>query len=210
MEVKPTEEQIGETLSRIHAAAMEEFSAKGFQSASLRNIVKTAGVTTGAFYGYYPSKEALFTALVGEVYDTLMCEYKESLTMFENMSSEQQIENMGTVGGNCMKQMMNYMDTHRAQVKLLLQSAEGTKYEHMIDEFVELEVDSTNKYSDMLRSMGQNVPQMDERLEHILVTGMFNAYFEMILHDMTLKDAMRYLEELNAFYTAGWQKIMGQ
>ena len=204
------EEQMSETLSRIHSAAMDEFAAKGFQSASLRNIVKTAGVTTGAFYGYYPSKEALFTALVGEVYDTLMHEYRESLTMFENLSSEQQIENMGTVGGECMKQMMQYMDTRRPQVKLLLQSAEGTKYEHMIDEFVELEVDSTNKYSDMLRSLGQDVPQMDERLEHILVTGMFNAYFEMILHDMTLKDAMRYLEELNAFYTAGWQRIMGQ
>lgn len=27
------------------------------QAASLRNIVKTAGVTTGAFYGYYKSKE---------------------------------------------------------------------------------------------------------------------------------------------------------
>ena len=204
------EEQMSETLSRIHSAAMDEFAAKGFQSASLRNIVKTAGVTTGAFYGYYPSKEALFTALVGEVYDTLMHEYRESLTMFENLSSEQQIENMGTVGGDCMKQMMQYMDTRRPQVKLLLQSAEGTKYEHMIDEFVELEVDSTNKYSDMLRSLGQDVPRMDERLEHILVTGMFNAYFEMILHDMTLKDAMCYLEELNAFYTAGWQRIMGQ
>ena len=118
------EEQMSETLSHIHAAAMDEFAAKGFQSASLRNIVKTAGVTTGAFYGYYPSKEALFTALVGEVYDTLMREYKNSLTQFENMSSEQQIANMGTVGGNCMKQMMQYMDTHRPQVKLLLQSAE--------------------------------------------------------------------------------------
>ncbi len=204
------EEQKSETLARIHAAAMDEFAAKGFQSASLRNIVKTAGVTTGAFYGYYPSKEALFTALVGEVYDTLMHEYKTSLTQFENMSSEQQIENMGTVGGDCMKHMLRYMDTRRAQVKLLLQSAEGTKYEHMIDEFVELEVDSTNKYGDMLRSLGQDVPQMDERLEHILTTGMFNAYFEMILHDMALDDAERYLEELNAFYTAGWQRIMGQ
>ena len=204
------EEQRSETLARIHAAAMDEFAAKGFQSASLRNIVKTAGVTTGAFYGYYPSKEALFTALVGEVYDTLMHEYKTSLTQFENMSSEQQIENMGTVGGDCMKHMLRYMDTRRAQVKLLLQSAEGTKYEHMIDEFVALEVDSTNKYGDMLRRLGQNVPQMDERLEHILTTGMFNAYFEMILHDMALDDAERYLEELNAFYTAGWQRIMGQ
>ena len=54
------------TLERILSAAMREFLEKGYQSASLRNIVKTAGVTTGAFYGYFKSKEELFGALVGE------------------------------------------------------------------------------------------------------------------------------------------------
>ena len=52
------------TLELIHTAAKEEFMEKGFQAASLRNIVKTAGVTTGAFYGYYGRKEELFAALV--------------------------------------------------------------------------------------------------------------------------------------------------
>lgn len=37
------------TLHLILSAAMREFLEKGFKSASLRNIVKTAGVTTGAF-----------------------------------------------------------------------------------------------------------------------------------------------------------------
>ena len=37
------------TLELIHTAAKTEFMEKGFQAASLRNIVKTAGVTTGAF-----------------------------------------------------------------------------------------------------------------------------------------------------------------
>lgn len=50
------------TLENIHKAAKEEFLEKGFKGASLRNIVKTAGMTTGAFYGYYGSKEELFSA----------------------------------------------------------------------------------------------------------------------------------------------------
>lgn len=50
-DIKPT------TLERIHIAAKREFLEKGFLGASLRNIVKCAGVTTGAFYGYYDSKE---------------------------------------------------------------------------------------------------------------------------------------------------------
>ena len=60
------------TLDNIHKAAKKEFLDKGFQMASLRNIVKNAGVTTGAFYGYYKSKEELFDALVGKQYEHIM------------------------------------------------------------------------------------------------------------------------------------------
>ena len=41
------------TMERIQQAALEEFSEKGFLGASLRQIVKNAGVTTGAFYGLF-------------------------------------------------------------------------------------------------------------------------------------------------------------
>ena len=44
------------TQQAILAAAQAEFWEKGFQRASLRSIVKAAGVTTGALYGYYGSK----------------------------------------------------------------------------------------------------------------------------------------------------------
>ena len=58
------EERSSATLENILQTAMEEFSDKGFLGASLRQIVKRAGVTTGAFYGYFSSKEALFSAIV--------------------------------------------------------------------------------------------------------------------------------------------------
>ena len=58
------EEKSSTTLENIFRAAMEEFSDRGFLGASLRQIVKRAGVTTGAFYGYFSSKEALFNAIV--------------------------------------------------------------------------------------------------------------------------------------------------
>ena len=49
-----------DTKEMIRQAAVTEFMDKGFAGASLRQIVKNAGVTTGAFYKYYPTKEALF------------------------------------------------------------------------------------------------------------------------------------------------------
>ena len=44
----------------------------------------------------------------------------------------------------------------------------------------------------------------------MLVTGMMNAYCEIIIHDIPIEDAQRYRAELGDFYTAGWLKIMGQ
>ena len=49
-----------------------------------------------------------------------------------------------------------------------------------------------------------------QTMEHILITGMFHTFFELIIHEMPLKDAENYVREMRAFYTAGWMKIMGQ
>ena len=69
------------TLRLIHSAAMQEFLEKDFKSASLRNIVKKAGVTTGAFYGYYASKESLFESLVCKQYEHFMWLFQKDLTV---------------------------------------------------------------------------------------------------------------------------------
>lgn len=198
------------TLESIHDAAKAEFLEKGFESASLRNIVKTAGVTTGAFYGYYSSKEELFKALVGEVYNHIIAVYKKALTDFEMLPIEQQPDQMGKAGCNCMRELLLYSYGHHDEVYLILQCSDGTPYAFMLDELVELEVNATHRYYEVLAKLGHAVPCIDGRLEHILVTGMMNAYFEMIIHDMPIENAKKYAEELNDFYTAGWKKIMGQ
>ena len=198
------------TLEMIHAAAKAEFLKKGFKSASLRNIVRIAGVTTGAFYGYYSSKEELFSALVQEQYDTLMGCFRKAQQEFANLPPEEQTENLSEISGQCMMDMLLYAYEHLEAFKLLLCCSEGTRFSGMIDEMVEIEIQSTHDYQEVLQSLGHPSPEIDPRLEHILTTGMFNAYFELIIHEMPLDEAKKYLVEMRAFYTAGWMKIMGQ
>lgn len=198
------------TLELIHEAAKKEFLEKGFKSASLRSIVKAAGVTTGAFYGYYDSKEALFEALVGKQYDTLMDCYKTAQEDFAKLPPEEQPENMGTISGKCMRDMLLYAYDNIDEFKLILCCSEGTRFAGMIDEMVEIESAGTHDYQAVLNALGYNSPMIDPRLEHILITGMFNAYFELIIHQMPLPQAEKYLTELREFYTAGWLKLMGQ
>ena len=61
------------------------FKEKGFEKANVREIFAKAGVTTGAFYGHFEDKLALFSELVQLVIDDVECHYslleKQSFTM---------------------------------------------------------------------------------------------------------------------------------
>ena len=52
--------------------------------------------------------------------------------------------------------------------------------------------------------------QLDAQLCHIIASGMFNGIFEIVVHDMPKEQAMRYVDQLRDFYTAGWLKLIGQ
>ena len=52
------------THKKILDCGKKIFKEQGFEKANLRAICKSAGVTTGAFYGHFEDKEALFSELV--------------------------------------------------------------------------------------------------------------------------------------------------
>ena len=197
------------TRENILRAAMAEFLDKGFQGASLRQIVKNAGVTTGAFYGYFSSKEALFNALVEPHAAALMGRFMEAQTSFAELPEEQQPEHMGVESSDCVHWMVDYICAHRQPVKLLLTRAEGTGYEHFVHNMVEVEVEYTLQYIEVLRRLGKDVPVLDKSLCHIIASGMMSGIFEIVVHDMPREQALRDVEQLCDFYTAGWLKLMG-
>ena len=204
------DEKLTATLEKIQEAALTEFLDKGFLGASLRQIVKNAGVTTGAFYGYFSSKEALFNALVEPHAAALMGTFMEAQTSFAELPEEPQPAHMGVESSHGVHWMVDYICQHREPVKLLLCCAEGTSYEHFVHNMVEVEVEYTLRYMGVLRRMGRDIPQMSRSLCHIIASGMFNAIFEVVIHDMPYEQALRDVEQLQAFYTAGWSKLMGE
>ncbi|HEV3041847.1 MAG TPA: TetR/AcrR family transcriptional regulator [Candidatus Angelobacter sp.] len=57
-------ERIDESQLRIEQAALELFTKQGFHGTNIRDIAEKAGVSLGAIYAYYPSKEMIFEGLV--------------------------------------------------------------------------------------------------------------------------------------------------
>ena len=204
------EEKSSDTLEKIQQAALEEFSEKGFLGASLRQIVKNAGVTTGAFYGYFSSKEALFASLVEPHAAALMGRFMEAQTGFAELPEKEQPAHMGEASGDYVDWKVDYICQHREPVKLLLCRAEGTSYEHFVHNMVEVEVESTLRYMEVLRRLGKNIPPLNRSLCHIIASGMFNGLFEIVIHDMPREQAFQDVTQFRSFYTAGWLELMGQ
>ena len=61
-----------ETKDKLLISAKQEFLEKGYQKASLRNICKNAGVTTGALYFFFQDKEDLFASIVQPSLDRII------------------------------------------------------------------------------------------------------------------------------------------
>jgi AcrR family transcriptional regulator len=61
-----------ETRTRIYDAALTLFRARGFESATMRDVATSAGMSLGAAYHYFPSKDAIVLAY----YDEVTCEHE--------------------------------------------------------------------------------------------------------------------------------------
>lgn len=59
--------QRAETSARLIAVARAQFAERGYAQAATETIVRLAGVTRGALYHHFGSKEGLFKAVVAEV-----------------------------------------------------------------------------------------------------------------------------------------------
>ena len=196
------------TLEKIHEIATREFLKKGFRGASLREIVKQAGVTTGAFYGYYKSKEELFDALVKEHADYVRKIFDGYISDFAALPKEEWTGVMGKFSKIGVIEIFEYAFEHKEAFRLILNASAGTKWENFIHEIVEVEIDMTHKFYDVIRSQGFEPYLLSPMLEHMVISGEFKGLFELIVHDVSREEALRCVRELHDFYAAAWNSVL--
>lgn len=196
-------------IDKILECAKKEFLEKGFEGASMRNIAENAGYTTGMLYGRFADKGELFSAIVKEPADRLYSYYAGVQKEFARLAPEKQFKDMHIYVDARIDEMLDIVYSNFDEFKLIISKSKGNEYENYVDSLIKIETDNTVRFVNELNAAGIKVNEVRADLSHILATAMFNGMFEVVEHDFSKEDARQYIKQLQYFFNAGWDKILG-
>ena len=197
-----------DTYTEILKNAKKEFLQKGFEKASMRSIAAMTGITAGALYKHFPSKAAIFEALV----QPLIAQTLSIGTDF----SETVVELFKTENGAAIKEVIrtsiwnlyNLVYSRFDEFKLLFNRATGTKYENIRHEFVMADVTACKKVIDDFKKHGINIRPLSDDQLHLIYSTALTPFFEIITHEYSYEKAQGFIDILTDVMYFCWNKIM--
>ncbi|HIW42790.1 MAG TPA: TetR/AcrR family transcriptional regulator [Candidatus Mediterraneibacter vanvlietii] len=199
--------QIEGVYESVLACAKKEFLEKGYKDASLRVIAQAAGTSTGSIYTRFKDKAGLFDAIVGPAADQLKDMFVEIQENFHSLDDSTQEAEMGEYTSRHQMEMLEYIYDHFDEFRLLLDCSDGTRFSGFVDELVDIEVEYTYKYMEVINCESVKSGVVTEDFIHIIVTAYFNGMFEVVRHNMSRDDARKYIRLLNRYHMQGFSTV---
>lgn len=197
-----------DTIQAILEAGKEEFLTYGYEKASLRRIAGKASVTTGAIYGCFSGKEAIFKALTETAAQGLVELYRQGHEAFAGLSPKEQERSLLGITDIQIPLLLDYVYDHFEAFKLLFCSgAPGAGL--YFDQLTAIEEKSCVDFVSAMRKLGYQSLELDELLIHILCSSIFRQIEEFISHDIPKERAVACAVVLGRFNHAGWARIIG-
>lgn len=194
----------------ILECAKEEFMEKGFEGASMRAIAERAGYTTGMLYGRFADKSQLFRELVSAAADDRLFGYFSGAEdAFAAFPADRQYREMHSYVGEKVDVMMDIIYDNFDAFKLIVCKSAGSGYEYYIDQMIEIETKNTMRFIRALNEAGIPINEVRADLSHMLSSAMFNGIFEVVAHDLPREEAKHYVVQVEEFFNAGWDKLLG-
>ena len=180
----------------IIRAGKQEFLKYGYKGASLRNICKQAGVTTGAFYFQFENKEQLLDEILRPVitYFSAMVQ-KSTMEEFEGESS--------SADGD--EQMLEMLWNYKEECQILLEGTAGTAYEKVFEELQE------GLRQGFLLFFGKyGISDVDEKLLDVIVRMRVESYLTIIRKEYTLEETKKLARQIGVYCDAGFEALVRQ
>ncbi len=171
---------------------MKHFMDRGFLGASIRQICKDAGVTNGAFYAHFDSKEDLFTRIVKPVVDGMQKLYDEENVQYMDIKSADAAKSALKQTFSSNRILIGYLYEHADIFRLILTAGTGTVYENFVDNLAKEEAANTVEF---LKICSQHIGNTDvisetliRNISHFFVSSVFDGFIagkteEEVVHD---------------------------
>ena len=196
------------TLDRILACGKDCFLKYTFKSAPLRKIVAAAGVTTGAFYGYFANKEELFYALTDETARGLM-ELLDSVASDMNaFSPEEKVFKMCSAYISRIPEIVDYLLEHRDTMRLIISCSQGTKYENFFSNLQRRNESNISQSASDASVSVRNIHPLSVDTMGLLMDGYFSILAKLILDETDRETIIRCMAEVAKVYEIGILALM--
>ena len=192
----------------IIEAAKIEFLQNGFQAATIGNIAKRAGVTTGAIYTRYKGKDELFYSLIKEFLEAISVKRKENEYSYMEYCVDKNFDHFLL---NIQKETKGYVDVlfkYYEECKLILCSSKGSSVEAIFREMMNNKISITKQF--IRENIDPNISEMKLDLVELLMNQQFSAFKLVIEKGYSKEETIEYTKMLGEFIGAGWEKIFDE
>ncbi|MFB1482313.1 TetR/AcrR family transcriptional regulator [Corallococcus sp. RDP092CA] len=173
--------------SALIASARAEFAKRGVTGARISDITAASGLSKGAFYLHFPSKEALFAALVEDflaALEQLATERKARMDGFcarhgglpgprDVATRSERYRDFLRMEACLDVEMLELMWAQRELVTALIVGSAGTAFESVMWDVVDREVERIAREFHHLRGQQPDTPDVDPSLFGSFVVGTY-------------------------------------
>ena len=191
----------------IVRVAKKEFLVHGFQKASLRNIAKEVGATTGIIYTYFKNKDELFEEIVRPVMNFAEHRFKD-LSDLNTFREDMTFGTKFSDDGDYFP-FTSLVSNFKDELFLLMYRSSGSKLEHFVDEIIEKK---TDQYCDNLTRLKDEGVTIHMELKHqylkMPVKLIFLIIGEMVNSQMNRDEMIEYEKKAMPFLAHAWKAIL--
>ena len=99
-----------------------------------------------------------------------------------------------------------YIYEYFSEFKLLITRAPGNYYQDFLEGLVELDTGCTKKFLIQTGSKALAEGRITDGFLHVVSSAFYSGIFEVVIHDMPMEEAKKYINELRSFYGNGWKE----
>ena len=192
---------------KILDSAREEFLKKGFLKADLKTICDNAGVTTGAVYKRYKGKEELFSAVVGDVVNSLET-FLENRAMIDfSALTDDEIRASWKRSYDSMIPIFRMLRGYGDDFKILIDKSSGTRFENFSHDYVVKMSYAYEQFYKEAFKRGIAREKVKHEEFHILLTSFWSSICEPFVHDMSEKQMEEHCRMMCRFFD--WAAVVG-